>query len=72
MAVLRSERYAAAVAELVDDPIVAELAGDLPANTDLEAWDFILAASEEYRRRGGTVEAHVGGVAEAIARIRGA
>ena len=67
---MRAAHYDAVERALEADPVIQRMyrelenAGyDLP---DLDGWDFIQAALQEYRRRGGTVQTHIGGPAAAI------
>jgi hypothetical protein len=72
--VLESEDYGRARNALAADPIVRDLARGIRLDDirrlfhdDLSPrGDFMVAAMREYAERGGTVQAHIGGVAEAI------
>jgi hypothetical protein len=53
------------------DPIIQQMTRDLAGVVqagivDVDSWSFMRAAMNEYRRRGGTIPAHIGGPAEAI------
>jgi hypothetical protein len=63
---------------LAKDPIIQAMATEL-SNLDLVAeathesgnprYEFMLGALREYKRRGGTIQTHIGGPAEAILAI---
>ena len=64
---------------LLGDPIVVRMAAELRSmdrtmlvhDDGSPRWDFMRAANDEYRRRGGDQNAplHIGAVAEAIVRL---
>ena len=58
------------VGALMADPIIQTMATEISDGTDLKTFQFIGAAYKEYRRRGGHVQTHVGGPAEAIRRLK--
>jgi hypothetical protein len=65
---LRAEHYKEAVENLKRDPIIQKMADELKdawaVRTD--TWEFNSSALYEYHKRGGKVETHIGGPAEAI------
>jgi len=66
-----SQEYRDNIEALAADPIVQAMEKAVPKDIDLEAWNFIRGADEEYQRRGGKTErTHVGVVAHAIAKLR--
>lgn len=67
---IEATHYAEARKRLSDDPIVRQLASEVPDDLDLTSWEFIQAARREYSKRGGTDLAHIGAVAEAIALVK--
>ena len=76
--VIKAGHYAATVNQLKADPIIKQMAEVIPAEAlgqlTNEAgepiWNFMQAANQEYANRGGEIEAHIGGVAEAIIALR--
>lgn len=72
--VIEAEHYREARQALCADPIVQDMAAgvrhepldELQHESGTPRFEFMLAANEEYRSRGGKVTAHLGGVAEAI------
>jgi len=77
MAVLEAKHYQETRDRLAKDPIVIAMAASLtPEVIDAETHDsgsvkfgFMLAANEEYAKRGGSGQGHIGAVAEALAMI---
>lgn len=67
---MRAKHYTETVDRLAADPIVRAMAEELPPGMDMEGLGFMLAAKDEYYRRGGADAGHVGGVAEAIRKLR--
>lgn len=61
-----ADYYRIAVQNLVNDPILGAMAREIPDGFDLETHEFMMGALREYRTRGGEVETHIGGPAEAI------
>lgn len=73
---MRASHYNAVVATLMADDIIIALARDI---TDvalvtypdgIPTYEFMIAASNEYNRRGGLALTHMGGPAEAIVALR--
>lgn len=71
---IEADHYGRTRARLAKDPIVIEMAQELPWNQSAEfyhedgtptAW-FMTAANREYRRRGGSDGGHMGAVAEGV------
>ena len=78
MGVLEAAHYQETRERLAKDPIVIAMAATLtPEIIEAESHDggksmkfgFMLAASEEFTKRGGTGHGHIGAVAEALAMI---
>ena len=69
-AIISSPEYPNEVKALMADPIIKAMATGLPAHVDTGAWNFIMAANQEYRRRGGKLATLIGTVAEAIEAVR--
>lgn len=71
--VIEGPRYHAERVRLVADPIIRAMAQDPSvvalSDDELGSWDFIVAASSEYRVRGGSNADSIGGPARAIASI---
>lgn len=79
---LRDTRYDETVDALQSDPIVVEMAADLPeafdAYVDLKllhpdgrpTFRLITLANRTYRERGGKIRGHLGAVAEAVIGLR--
>lgn len=73
---LTADHYRNTVQALKADPIIGQMAAELNLAADPLAgatdengqptFNFMQAANREYARRGGRIEAHIGGVAEAI------
>jgi hypothetical protein len=79
MAVLEAPHFEETRKRLMADPIVIAMAEELPAEIIKDAChdsgsprsDFMLASLREYEKRAGHgAESHIGGVAEAIIRLR--
>jgi len=76
MATIRAAHYGETEQRLAHDPIVQAMAQDLgnvnPAalvhdgEDETPRFEFMLAANDEYRKRGGTDGGHIGAVASAI------
>ena len=69
--VIESEQYEETRLALMNDPIIRQMAAELPPDfhEDMHAWWFIHGALDEYNRRGGTIPTHIGGPAEAMRRL---
>ncbi|WP_345486097.1 hypothetical protein, partial [Planotetraspora phitsanulokensis] len=79
MAYIRHHYYAAKVDELAADPIVQGMLADLEGVPDYDLmhvgtrtplFAFMTRANHVYRERGGQIDAHIGGVAEALLKLR--
>jgi len=68
--VIKAEHYAETVKKLKADPIIQEMAASVPDKFDVTSWDFMIRSLEEYQKRGGTIETHIGGPAEAIEALK--
>lgn len=63
---------------LMEDPVILNMLGGLDEVPDsaimhedgTATHEFTLGALDEYRRRGGTVDCHIGGPAQALLRLR--
>ena len=75
MATLRAAHYGETEARLMEDPIVIELASEIPwnelnerfLNDDMEPnFEFMMRANDAYASRGGTDGGHIGAVASAV------
>lgn len=65
--VIRSQMYDDVVRQLTYCPVLNAMAESLPPGTQMESWEFMMAANREYARRGGPVQnRHIGAVAEAL------
>jgi hypothetical protein len=67
-----SDKYREEQARLMADPIIREMAATVVADPppwELDSWNFIVAAGNEYKRRGGTQQESIGGPAKAIAAL---
>lgn len=77
---IRAAHYGEAVARLMADPIIIDMAGGLagvPLDTlthpdGTARFEFMQGANAEYRNRGGKDGAHIGGIAEALLKLIGA
>ncbi|WP_433242593.1 hypothetical protein [Actinomadura nitritigenes] len=78
MAVIRSADYDETVTKLMADPIIRDMAKGLANEkladlqhdeTGTPRHGFMMPALDEYKRRGGKIESHIGGPAEALLRI---
>lgn len=68
MAMIRAAHYGETVEALKADPIIQSMVVMLPDDVEMD-FGFTLAANAEYARRGGKVQAHIGGVKEALAAL---
>jgi hypothetical protein len=70
---IESERYAKEEATLVEDPIIKQMAAEIsdPDGVDMKSYEFMVAASDTYRERGGFQARSIGGPARAIRAIHG-
>lgn len=78
--VLESDDYRKTREALMADPIIRVMAQELPADwrlrftyggtADRPNYNFMAAALETYKERGGTINTHIGGPAEAIIALR--
>ena len=75
MAVIQAAHYGETEARLLEDPIVIELASEIPwnelndrfLNNDMEPnFDFMMRANQAYSDRGGKDGGHIGAIANAI------
>jgi hypothetical protein len=70
---IRAEHYDATERVLMTDPVIQDMARELPDDGPsldfFDSWYFIQGALREYRRRGGAHQTHIGGPAAAIRRI---
>lgn len=66
---IRAAHYAETIKKLKADPIIQEMAASIPADFDLTSWNFMTRSLDVYKERGGVVETHIGGPAEAIAEL---
>jgi hypothetical protein len=71
--VLESERYRKEEETLMHDPIIIAMANEIvdPDGVDMEAYEFMVAASDTYKDRGGFQARSIGGPARAIRRLKG-
>jgi len=60
---------------LIKDPVIQAMAEDMEGVLDWDSYlhasgrpnfNFMLGALKEYKRRGGTIQTHIGGPAESI------
>jgi hypothetical protein len=72
MAAIVSSKYKEIESALAADPIIRQMAQEIPAGIDMTSMAFMSAAGKEYRRRGGKISGHIGGPAAAIASLVGA
>lgn len=71
---IEAAHYGETRTALVADPIIIAMAQGLAGIPLAElqhedggpVWQFMSAASDEYHKRGGTIQAHIGGPAEAL------
>lgn len=66
---MRSQRYKETVEKLLNDPIIQKLVSEAPPGVTeewLQGTEFINSSLRAYQERGGTIETHIGGPAEAI------
>lgn len=75
MATIKAAHYGETEARLLEDPIVIELASEIPwnelndrfLNNDMEPnFDFMMRANDAYASRGGKDGGHIGAIANAI------
>ena len=69
--IFKSPKYEEEAQRLLGDPIIRGMAAELPhgmGNAELESWDFMRAAEQTYRDRGGRLQLSLGGPAEAVKR----
>lgn len=75
---IKAAHYDATERVLMTDPVLQGMAqeirdsvagGSRISDEDLESWFFIRQTLEEYRRRGGEHQTHIGGPAAAIRRL---
>lgn len=67
MSVIESDEYRHELKRLMRDPIIVAMASQPNLqDVELESWDFISAASDEYHKRGGKHARSIGGPARAI------
>jgi hypothetical protein len=71
MGIIEAGHYEEKRNELMADPIIQKMADEIPdgAEVDYSAWGFISKALDEYKQRGGQIQTHIGGPAEAIRNI---
>ena len=78
MSIIESDDYREEVATLREDPIIQEMAAELPDNwrvfalnegTDQARHAFMMNALDEYKERGGTQARSIGGPVRAIIAI---
>lgn len=72
MTTIRAAHYGETIAALKADPIIIEMAATITKADvagGIHGTGFMQAALAEYNRRGGRVNTHIGGPAEAIAEI---
>jgi hypothetical protein len=71
MSMIRAAHYDETIDELVKDPIIQAMAVSLTLQDvqGIHGTGFMQAALYEYGKRGGTVQSHIGGPAEALQRI---
>jgi hypothetical protein len=75
---IEAAHYAETRQSLMQDPIIIQMAQEIREDPDMDLdtllhaesgephWGFMNAARHNYRKRGGEVESHIGGPAEAI------
>ena len=79
MATIRAKHYGETEERLTKDPIVIEMANELPMEilkdflheSGSPNSDLMMRANHEYRERGGEDGGHIGAIAHAILMIRG-
>lgn len=64
--VLLAPHYREEHERLINDPIIREMAAEIPAGVDLTTGAFMQAASRTYHDRGGTNARSIGGPGQAI------
>ena len=78
MAAIIADHYREEYAALAADPIVIDMAAgladvqtsDIAHPNGSPRFEFMLAANDEYRSRGGTISRSIGGVATALLGLR--
>jgi hypothetical protein len=70
MSVLEADHYREEEANLMLDPIIQQMAAEVTDDIDLDSWDFVQNALEEYQRRGGKNSKSIGGPARAIRALK--
>ena len=63
---MRAKHYTEKVVELIEDNIIQDMTDECPNGLNFKDFGFITGALAEYKKRGGNVETHIGGPAEAI------
>lgn len=80
MATIRSKEYDEDEQRLMNDPIVVQMASEIPDEFDWSHFthndgspnfDFMMNANSEYTQRGGKGHAHIGAIAHAILKVKG-
>ena len=71
MPILEASHYGEEEKRLKDDPIIQKMAAEVPDDLDLETWDFIHNALQEYHKRGGKLAKSIGGPSRAIKALKG-
>lgn len=81
---ITSDRYQQVEKALSEDPIIAEMAKEIQdgieaghvsqsnfvhSDGSTPRWEFMQRALDEYKKRGGTIESHIGGPARAVLAI---
>ncbi len=63
--------YNETILKLMGDPIIVKLAKDVSTlpHSEMSRWEFMSAALREYVGRGGKVNTHIGGPADAISHL---
>lgn len=71
MAIIVADHYRTTVKALAESEIIIAMAHSLPDDFDLESHEFMMNARRTYKERGGKVDSHIGGPAEAIRLVLG-
>lgn len=77
MGAIEAGHYGEAVQQLMADPIVIAMAAEmrgypreqLAHDDGSPRFEFMQAANRQYDKRGGTIHAHIGAVAEALLKL---